>query len=126
MQSAHNHITEWDTGRSHTYIHTYIHTSVYTVTHNGCVCVCVGCPVDLLQYVGARSVTVPSEFVSPPFTTNHNWINFVVGLTILFTNSFDTIDISYDILIDYAESEQAVEPESCSGEAETIGGGEED
>ena len=26
--------------------------------------------MDLLQYVGARSVTVPSEFVSPQLTTN--------------------------------------------------------
>ena len=66
MQSATNHITVWDTGTWVTII--IIPLSPFSDTCDGCVH--SGCPVDLLKYVGGKSVTLPSEYVSLQFSTN--------------------------------------------------------
>lgn len=63
MHPAPNHITAWDTGSQLP----CLCISILLVTNEICCILLVhvpGCPVHLLQRVGAKSVTVPPDYVS--------------------------------------------------------------
>ena len=76
VQSATNQITVWDTG-----MYTNSNPSPQMVPPSCAKFNCAGCPIDVLKWIGAKSVAIPENLVSVP--KNHT-LDFLSSLLLLF------------------------------------------